>query len=237
MVAGPRQRFSFGPAADLLEALVLAILCATFARTFLVQAFKIPSSSMEPNLLIGDHLLVNKFIYGPGPAWLGGILPARPVERGDVVVFKFPDDPGRDFIKRCVGLPGDEVELVDKQLSINGQVVDESAYVRWVDDVTFPQGFASGPHGIRDNFGPYTVPVASYFCLGDNRDDSNDSRFWGAVPAEHLRGRAFMIYWSVEPLAEAEEPTGPIAELGRRLRRGAHFLLGLRRERSLRIVR
>ncbi len=237
MAEASRRRLTFAPVADLLEALMLAVLCALFARTFLVQAFKIPSSSMEPNLLIGDHLLVNKFIYGGGPAWLRAILPSRPLERGDVVVFKFPEDPGRDFIKRCVGLPGDDIELVDKRLTINGQVVDESAYVRWVDEVTFPQGFASGPHGIRDNFGPYTVPAASYFCLGDNRDDSNDSRFWGAVPAELVKGRAFMIYWSVEPFAEPKAPTGPITELGRRLRRGAHFLLGLRRERSLSIVR
>ncbi|HRC87270.1 MAG TPA: signal peptidase I, partial [Thermoanaerobaculia bacterium] len=144
----------------------MAVLFATFARGFVVQAFKIPSGSMEQNLLVGDHILVNKFIFGPSSALERWFLPARPVRRGDVVVFKFPEDPGRDFVKRCVGLPGDRVELVNKKLSVNGTPIDESAYVYLSDPLTFPAGFASGPQGLRDNYPPFEVPADHYFCLG-----------------------------------------------------------------------
>ena len=188
---------------ELVEALVIAIVFALFVRTFVVQAFKIPSGSMEENLLVGDHILVNKFIYGPRASALEEwVLPVRDPRRGDVVVFKYPDDPGRDFIKRCVATPGDEVEIIDKGLRVNGEAVVEEGYKQHTDDRIYSRSSYLLPgHRRRDNFGPYLVPPDNYFCLGDNRDNSRDSRFWTrtTVPREYLKGRAVMVYWSLEP--------------------------------------
>ncbi|MEM7051684.1 MAG: signal peptidase I [Acidobacteriota bacterium] len=191
----------FAGVLDAVEAILIALVFATFAKTFVVQAFKIPSGSMEQNLLVGDHILVNKFIYGPSPTALERkLLPVRPLERGDVTVFKFPQDPSRDFIKRCVALPGDRVELVDKRLFVNETEVDESRYTLFTDPRVYPASrFLPESRRFRDNYGPYLVPAAGYFCLGDNRDNSNDSRVWESVPQGFVRGRAFMIYWSLEP--------------------------------------
>lgn len=176
------------------EALFVAVILALFARTFVVQAFQIPTPSMEPALLVGDHLLVNKMIFRVGG---GPLLPGRAVRRGDVVVFRAPIDPRRDFVKRCVGLPGDRVEIVNKVLRVNGVAVDESAYALHTDPRTYPHAPLL-PDALRqrDNFGPVLVPADSYFCLGDNRDNSDDSRFWGVVPASAVKGRAVAIYWS-----------------------------------------
>lgn len=242
-VAAPARRWlsasSFAALFEASEAILVALVFALFARTFVIQAFKIPSGSMEQNLLIGDHILVNKFIYGDGLELERRWGPMRPVQRGDVVVFRFPEDPSRDFIKRCVGLPGDSIELVDKQLVINGQEVDERAYLYLADGTTFPSGFARGPHGLRDNFGPYTVPEEQYFCLGDNRDDSNDSRFWGAVPAKYIKGRALMVYWSLAPHGSDAARTadaGEAASAGERSR-FLWFFTDTRWQRSFRLVR
>jgi signal peptidase I len=227
-------------AREYLEALLIAVIFATFARTYVVQAFKIPSGSMEQNLLIGDHILVNKFIYGPARfPFEKKLLPIRDVRRGDVVVFKFPQDPTRDFIKRCMGLPGDAVELVDKRLYLNGKEVHDSSYVYHTDDRVIPRApvLADAPHQ-RDNFGPETVPPGHYFCMGDNRDNSNDSRFWGEVPESFLKGRAFVIYWSFasEP-GEAYEP----ASLGGKIRQlgtvALEFFTHTRWNRTFRVVR
>lgn len=187
---------------EALDALLLAVVLALFARTFVVQAFQIPTSSMEPTLLIGDHVIVNKMVFaGPPARW----LPSRPVHRGDVVVFRAPEDPQRDFVKRCVGLPGDRIEIVNKALRVNGIPWDESAYVFHSDPRTYPRA-ALLPDQLRqrDNFGPMIVPPASYFCLGDNRDNSNDSRFWGPVPASAVKGRAVLIYWSADSSGPAQ---------------------------------
>lgn len=183
---------------EYLEALLIAVIFAAFARTFVVQAFKIPTGSMEENLLVGDHILVNKFVYGrTESAFERWLLPQRPVRRGDVVVFRFPEDPRRDFIKRCVGLPGDEVRIVDKELFVNGEKVEDDAYTYYTDEHVYPDSrFLSPAYRRRDNFGPQTVPPGHLFCLGDNRDNSNDSRFWGPVPLRYVKGRAFLIYWS-----------------------------------------
>ncbi|MDP9121271.1 MAG: signal peptidase I, partial [Acidobacteriota bacterium] len=182
---------------------MIAIIFATFARTYVVQAFKIPSGSMEQNLLIGDHILVNKFIYGP-TAWAleKKLLPVRDIRRGDIVVFKFPRDPSHDFIKRCMGLPGDVVKMVDKKVFLNGRPAGDESYTYY----QAPGGYYSRSQ-VRDNYGPTIVPPASYFCMGDNRDNSNDSRFWGMVPESHIKGRAFMVYWSFA--GEAESPEWP----------------------------
>lgn len=225
---------------EYLEALLIAVIFATFARTYVVQAFKIPSGSMEQNLLIGDHILVNKFIYGPTA--LGrveqALLPVREVERGDIVVFKFPEDPYRDFIKRCMGLPGDTVEVRDKELILNGERVDDESYTWHVDPFVIPRSPFLQNNRTRDNFGPYTVPAGHYFCMGDNRDNSNDSRVWGAVPREYVKGRAFMVYWSFETIGqEPVEWPGFTGKLRQISQVALHFFTRTRWERTFRIVR
>jgi len=225
---------------EYLEALLIAVIFATFARTFVVQAFKIPTASMEENLLIGDHILVNKFIYGPTVSplerWL---LPQREVRRGDVVVFRYPRDPRRDFIKRCVGLPGDVVEIVDKELRVNGEAVNDGAYTYHSDPRIFPSSrFLAAQNRHRDNFGPHVVPAEEYFFLGDNRDNSNDSRVWGDVPRENLRGRAVMVFWSFEPQETERTESGRAwSRLEKRWRVLTGFFSGTRWERTFHVVR
>jgi signal peptidase I len=224
---------------EYLEALLIAVIFATFARTYVFQAFKIPSGSMEENLLIGDHILVNKFIYGPAASSLErALLPVREVRRGDVVVFKFPEDPSRDFIKRAVGLPGDVIRMKDKHLFVNGRRVADESYTYHSDPLTYSQEGYPPSSLLRDNFGPVTVPAASYFCLGDNRDNSRDSRFWGMVPRANLKGRALLVYWSFndESAALTESPglTGGLRRLGHV---AANFISGSRWSRTFKIVR
>lgn len=198
---------------EYLDALLIAVLLALFLRTFLLQPFKIPTGSMEDNLLIGDHLLVNKFIYGNAVStYERALLPLRTIRRGDVVVFKFPQDATRDFIKRCVALPGDQVEIVDKRLWVNGGEIDDDGYVLHEDPRVYPRSlYLHDNFRKRDNFGPYIVPEDTYFCLGDNRDNSHDSRFWGPVPAAYIKGRAWMVYWSLEPKATGSAPVSRAA--------------------------
>ncbi len=198
------------------EAIIIALLLAFTIRVFVVQAFKIPSGSMIPTLLIGDHILVSKMAYGiqwPGDCrfeWTGPInlSPKRwrmPVEcyatrmlirfgkpqRGDIIVFRFPEDEEKDFIKRIVGTPGDTVQVRNKVVLVNGQPLDDKPFTQRIDP-----GIIDGTINPRDNFGPVTVPEDSYFVMGDNRDQSLDSRFWGYVREEKIKGKAFRIYWS-----------------------------------------
>jgi signal peptidase I len=169
---------------EYVEAIVIAVILALFIRTFVVQAFKIPSGSMKPTLLVGDHILVNKFIYGIKiPFTDKTLIHLGKPKREDVVVFKYPLDTHKDYIKRVIGLPGDKIELANKQLRINGKVVDD------------PHASYSVYGNLR-NFGPITVPPHHLFVMGDNRDESSDSRVWGFVPYAYLRGKAFLIYWS-----------------------------------------
>lgn len=226
-------------AREYLEALLIAVVFATFVRTWVFQAFKIPSGSMEENLLVGDHILVNKFIYGPTLFRLGKVLlPIRDVRRGDVVVFRFPQDPSRDFIKRAVGLPGDVVRLVDKRLYVNGKRVADESYVSHNDPIVYPRGSYPSASNPRDNFGPVRVPAGSYLCLGDNRDYSHDSRFWGMVPAGYLKGRAFLVYWSFEEEpAETSEAAGLRGKLQRISQVALNFFSRTRWSRTARIVR
>lgn len=191
-------------ALDLLRSVLVAVILALFARTFLVQAFAIPSDSMAPNLQPGDQILVNRFIFTRWGAERSRLLPARPVERGDLVVFRFPQEPRRDFIKRCVALAGDVVEIRDKQLFVNDERIPEEHYVSFLDRRTYPRTLLL-PEAFhrRDNFGPIEVRPGELFCLGDNRDRSNDSRFWGGVPHSYVKGRALLIYWSVRPPSPA----------------------------------
>ncbi len=184
---------------EYFEALVVAIALALFIRTFVVQAFKIPTGSMEDNLLVGDQLLVNKVVYSPSlGAFEEALLGKRRIERGHVVVFKFPEDPSRDFIKRVVGLPGETVEVRGKQVTIDGRVLDEP-YARFSDPPpAHPGDLALGlrRESIREDWGPRVVPAGQLFVMGDNRDNSRDSRYWGFLPIDQVRGRALLVYWS-----------------------------------------
>jgi signal peptidase I len=182
---------------EYFESIVIAVILALFIRTFVVQAFKIPTGSMEENLLIGDHLLVNKFVFGPTASSIErAVLPVAQIRRGEVIVFKYPEEPDRDFIKRVIGLPGEKVELKEKKVYINDQPLDEP-YVHFLQ----PPGQNSEFHevtsfDVRERYGPVTVPPNHYFVMGDNRDNSHDSRFWGTVPYDLIKGKAMIIWWS-----------------------------------------
>ena len=172
---------------EYVEALAVALVLALFIRTFVVQAFKIPSESMVPTLLVGDHLLVSKFAYGIKlPVVDKTLLKTGDPERGDVIVFEYPENRELDYIKRVIGLPGDKVELRNNVLYRNDQPVQEP--YKHLEDHLIP--------GTRVNWGPETVPDNQYFVMGDNRDHSQDSRYWGFVPREYIRGKAWVIYWS-----------------------------------------
>jgi signal peptidase I len=176
---------------EYIEAIILAILIAFFIRTFVIQAYKIPSGSMKPTLQIGDHILVSKFNYGVKlPFIRSTLIPIGTPERGDIVVFIYPEDRTKDFIKRLIGLPGDTIEIRDKKITLNGLPWSDSRGV-YVDNLIIP-----GSVQPRDNFGPVTVPEGSFFVMGDNRDESYDSRFWGFVNQKDILGKAQIIYWS-----------------------------------------
>jgi signal peptidase I len=200
-----RPAFKKSVAREYLESIVVAVILALFIRTFAIQAFKIPTGSMESNLLIGDHLLVNKLVYSPSASPLEDrLLGKRPIERGHVVVFKFPDDANRDFIKRVIGLPGETVEIRNKTVYIDGEPLDEP-YVQFLDPPRSPDDPEYGlrSEGVRDNWGPRVVPEGHLLVLGDNRDNSRDSRFWGFLARDQVKGRALIVYWSYD--ADREE--------------------------------
>ena len=192
-------------AREYFESIVIAVILALFIRTFVVQAFKIPTGSMENNLLVGDHLLVNKFVFGPVASGAErALLPVSDIERGDIVVFKFPEEPDRDFIKRVIGLPGETLELRRKQVYIDGRPLDEP-YVHVLVPPS-PEAQEVAPYDVRENYGPVTVPAGHYFVMGDNRDNSQDSRWWGFLPRDLVKGKALMVYWSFE--ADSNEYRG-----------------------------
>ena len=176
-----------------LEVIVIAVVIALFIRTFVVQAYKIPSGSMKDTLLIGDHLLVNKFIYGVKIPFTDGktLVPIKDPKQGDIIVFKFPEDPDKDFIKRVVGIEGDIIVIKDKKLYVNGELKEYKENVKYTDLFIYPRN-----DNIRDNYGPITVPKDSLFVMGDNRDNSHDSRFWGFVKLNEVKGEALIIHWS-----------------------------------------
>ncbi|MBN2568859.1 MAG: signal peptidase I [Deltaproteobacteria bacterium] len=173
------------------KAIIIAIIIALFIRTFVVQAFKIPSGSMKETLLIGDHILVNKFIYGVKIPFLRKtLIPLKEPERGDIVVFIYPMDRSKDFIKRTVAIEGDVIEIKNKKIFINDKPYNDGHGI-YTDSLVIPHSMQP-----RDNFGPVKVPEDSIFVMGDNRDQSFDSRFWGFVKLEDVLGKAFIIYWS-----------------------------------------
>ena len=183
---------------EFIEVAFTALVLALIIRTFVIQAFKIPSASMEDTLLIGDHLLVTKFIYGVHiPLTEKTLFRFRPPKRDEIFVFRYPLDPSRDFIKRCVGIPGDIIELRNKNLYRNGQQVDEPYVVHKnsAEKINLSDQYLTDAEKLIFNYGPITVPANCFFAMGDNRDNSSDSRFWGFVPYENLRGKPLLIYW------------------------------------------
>jgi signal peptidase I len=186
-----------GKVRENVEALVIAIILALFIRAFVVQAFKIPSGSMQNTLLIGDYILVNKFIYGVKIPFTDiTVIPVKEPKKGDIIVFKFPGDPSKDFIKRVVAVGGDTVEIREKQVYVNGKP-EVNKHAIHSDPRFFDDPHLYPPEMLkRDNMAPLTVPKGKLFVMGDNRDESNDSRFWGLVDVSAVRGKAFIIYWS-----------------------------------------
>ena len=212
--------------------LVAAALALTF-KGFVFQIFHVPSSSMEDTVLTGDYVLVNKFAYGPHRGPWSRVLPYRDLSRGDVVVFRYPHDPGRDFVKRAVGLAGDRVEVEAKVLRVNG-LVQAEPYAVHRDATTYGSG---APPSLlrRDRFGPITVEPGRFFAMGDNRDESQDSRFWGTVPLAHLEGRAVSVLWSLREGSRSF--TGRGARLRRFLDTALHFLSRARWKRAFHAIR
>src|ERR1700733_388736 len=200
---------------EYLESLLVTVLLALFATTFILQAFKIPSPSMETTLLVGDHLLGNKFIFGGHGAWYEKLLPYRPLERGDIIVFKYPFQDHTHYVKRVIGLPGDHLKIVDQRVFINGKVLNEP-YVTHDPNVGYdPLNYNFPPKGVQlysspmvpewaTTFKKYVqddeivVPPGKYFAMGDNRDHSADSRYWGFVDRDAIMGRPVVIYWSIK---------------------------------------
>ena len=222
-----------GAVREYFESIVIAVILALFVRTFVVQAFKIPTGSMENNLLIGDHLLVNKFVYGPSATSIEqSLLPMGTIRRGDVIVFKYPVDPSRDFIKRVIGLPGETLEVRDKKVYINGQALDEP-YAHYIAP-TSPAEFreVTGLE-VLEHYGPVVVPADQYFMMGDNRDNSADSRIWGFLRRDLVKGKAVLIYWSYEAERDDYQDAGFGAALVRLGSVFVHFFTRTRWDRML----
>jgi len=222
-VTKPEEHREETTLSEYLESLLVTVILALFGTTFIVQAFKIPSASMEGTLLIGDHLLVNKFIFGGTGAWYEKFLPYRPLQRGDIIVFKFPYQEHQHFVKRVIGLPGDRVKVVDQNVYVNRKLLNEPYVVHDPNahydplNYNFPpppsQMIAAGlqpewAHEMRkfQRGDEIVVPPGKYFAMGDNRDQSWDSRFWGFVDHDAIMGRPFLIYWSVD--AKSSDYTG-----------------------------
>jgi len=238
-------------AREYFESLVITVILALFGTTFIVQAFKIPTESMEDNLLVGDHLLVNKFAFGARGSVLDRILPLRDIHRGDVIVFKYPNDLSKNFVKRAIGLPGDRIRTVERQVFVNGKPIDEPYKVHKMSRGAFPDQ--------RDNFPPKSefrvfdgggdpfwykkfvegddvvVPKDQYFAMGDNRDNSLDSRYWGFVSRDLIVGKALVIYWSYEtPSQDAIDASGTTSQTFDLL---TNFFRKTRWSRTFRLIR
>lgn len=216
-----RRRRTAAVTREIIEALLIAVIFVSFARLFVFQAFKIPSESMETTLLVGDHVIVNKFVYGQGGNE-SSMFPFEEIERGDLVVFRYPANPDVDFVKRVIGLPGETIEIANKSVWVDGQRLEEP-YVRLQDRKRMPK---------RDDFGPLTLGPDEFFVLGDHRDESNDSRYWGPVSRELIMGRPELIYWSFDRIPPPEG--SPVsARVGELLYVAGHFFSETRWDRCL----
>jgi signal peptidase I len=222
---------------DYFESLVVTVILALFGTTFVVQAFKIPTPSMEDNLLVGDHLLVNKYIFGKAGSWGEKLFPLREIRRGDVIVFKYPKDLTKHYVKRTIGIPGDHIKIVNQKLYLNGTLLDEpyifhkaSEHQNILVRDLFPLskeiiGRLANYQQNQDYFDSFiyyqphmqgdeiVVPSDHYFAMGDNRDNSADSRYWGFVPRKNIVGRALIIYWSFKTDATEHERTSMTDQL------------------------
>lgn len=179
---------------------IVALILSFFIMTFVLQAFEIPSGSMRNTLIEGDHLFVTKFIYGTRIPFTDKVIwKIKKPERGDIIVFKSPTEPKKDFIKRCIGLPGDKIEINDKKVFVNDKPIEEP-YVIYMDSHVYAKDshFLSKNCRARDNFGPIVIPEGYYFMMGDNRDSSFDSRFWGPLGDKYIRGKALFLYWPLK---------------------------------------
>ena len=223
---------------EYLEALLIAAIFLGFTNTFVVKTFFIPSSSMEDTLLIGDHLFVNRYIFGQSPSLERTLTPLRDVRRGDIVIFRSPEDPRNDLVKRCIGVPGDTIRIADKTLFVNDREVDDSLYVLHRDERIYqPRRAYPRQMRLRDHFGPLEVPDGEYFFLGDNRDFSHDSRFWGTVPRHFIKGRAFLVYWSFGGGTSDGQWRGWGQKLGQIGQTAAGFVTETRWNRSFHVIR
>ena len=226
---------------------VVNIIVLLFGVTMVAQPYVIPSSSMEGNLLVGDHVLVDKLAYSPPGSLSGRLLPYAPVRRGDIIVFRFPLNPRENYVKRVVGVPGDRIRIAAKQVYVNGEPLAEPYKVHrtaWLED--YRDQFPGAPRGqvdaralemLRDHVsgGELVVPPGSYFALGDNRDDSLDSRYWGFVPRENIIGKPVVVFWSYDAPGERLQDGNPrldhLADIA------LHFFTKTRWKRTFHLVR
>ena len=220
---------------DYFETIVTCVIFVIFARTYVFQQSKIPTGSMIPTLLIGDYIMVNKFAYAPVMDAVPGLarlekalFPIRDLQRTDIIVFKFPDEPEKDYIKRVIGLPGETIEVRNRQVYIDGKPLQE------------PYKVHKNPRGLNfdlDDYGPRRIPEGMLFCMGDNRDNSRDSRSWGFVPRDFVKGRAFIIWWSYEEDRDAYLQT-TLADKARGIwSKLTHFFTRSRWERTFKVIR
>lgn len=204
-----------------------------FVMTFVVQAFQIPTGSMEPTLLIGDFLLVNKFIYSnPENPIEEAILPWKKIRHHDIIVFKYPKELNKDFVKRVIALEGETIEIKDKQVYIDGQPIQEKYKVHNDNQVYSNNGYYYYDDLIRDNFGPVTVPPGHCFVMGDNRDNSMDSRYWSFLPMAYIKGKPWVIYFSYDAERDAYLKTNP----REKLKKFVSFIPKARWGRMLRVI-
>lgn len=226
----PREKSLFREYFELIAETAVFVF---FVMTFVVQAFQIPTGSMEPTLLIGDFLLVNKLIYSNPPTALErAILPRRDIRRQDIIVFKYPKELNKDFVKRVIALEGEKLEIKDKQVYINDQPISESYKVHNDAQVFKKDGYYRYDDTIRDNFGPVVVAPGHCFAMGDNRDNSMDSRYWSFLPMSYIKGKPWVIYFSYRAERDAYIKTS----LSDRVKKFASFLPRARWGRMLRVI-
>ncbi len=228
--AKPRKGFA-GETFSYVKSLVIAFLLVLPIKHFVIEGYRVPTGSMENTILIGDFLLANKFIYGSEIPLLGIHVPGiRDPRQGDIVIFKFPRDPSVNYVKRCIAGPGQVVEVKNKIVYVDGRIYNDSSFAIHGDKSIIPR---SSPRGLRDNYGPVTVPQGQYFMMGDNRDFSYDSRFWGYVPRENILGKALFLYlsWGEDPKAPDVSISRPLSLFKSVVYNFLHFYKRMRWER------